>query len=428
MIAGTDLRGVLRRRVPRSVPGLPDHARRPGRGLVRHHARRHRRPAGATTPTPTSTTPAAGTATSGGCRWLTMIVATGIGWGLVTNTPASWLTWQGYLLEPLGLGGKEGDWAFANLGVLFALVAGFLVQLVRRRRCAVRQVRRRWPDGTVLALIDLQRIFAEPGLAAGPRRTSSGWSKPTQELVELFSPQVSSPGSWRRSSRPVPGCRTTRSSRSPCSHRTPTTTNWWTSSRALRHSTSRRSASGAPSSPRRSGRGGQLVLGGVTTDCCVITTALAAVDAGVHVQVVEDACAGSTRTRPSEGDRHHAAVLADAGDRQRRPVPRADRAAPMLRDRLKHERIAAILAREIRSGVGTARCPAARGGRAGASGSRSAGTRSGLGARRTDRGRVDHHPDRQGVVRVVRRAAAGRPARLDPRAGRTGRRDPDADA
>jgi hypothetical protein len=68
----------------------------------------------------------------GDVNWLpvaTMLVATGIGWGLVTNTFASWLTWQGYLLEPLGLGGKQGAWAFANLGVLVALVVGFLVQL-----------------------------------------------------------------------------------------------------------------------------------------------------------------------------------------------------------------------------------------------------------------------------------------------------------
>ena len=57
---------------------------------------------------------------------LTIILAgTVIGWGLVTNTAASWLGWQGYLLGPLGLGGKAGAWAFANLGVLFALVIGF---------------------------------------------------------------------------------------------------------------------------------------------------------------------------------------------------------------------------------------------------------------------------------------------------------------
>jgi hypothetical protein len=60
---------------------------------------------------------------------LILCVATAIGWGLVTNTFADWLTWQGYLLQPLGLGGKAGDWAFANLGVLAALGLGFVAQL-----------------------------------------------------------------------------------------------------------------------------------------------------------------------------------------------------------------------------------------------------------------------------------------------------------
>jgi purine-cytosine permease-like protein len=66
----------------------------------------------------------------GDIRWLpvlTVVVATGIGWGLVTNGAASWLTWQGYLLSPFGLGGKTGAWAFANLGVLIALALGFVV-------------------------------------------------------------------------------------------------------------------------------------------------------------------------------------------------------------------------------------------------------------------------------------------------------------
>jgi len=35
-----------------------------------------------------------------------------------------------------------------------------------------------------------------------------------------------------------------------------------------------------------------MLLVGVSTDCCVISTALAAADAGVRVRVVEDACAG----------------------------------------------------------------------------------------------------------------------------------------
>jgi purine-cytosine permease-like protein len=58
-----------------------------------------------------------------------LVVSTAIGWGLVTNSQASWLTWQGYLLSPLGLGGKSGAWAFANLGVLVALAIGFVVTL-----------------------------------------------------------------------------------------------------------------------------------------------------------------------------------------------------------------------------------------------------------------------------------------------------------
>lgn len=56
---------------------------------------------------------------------LLTVVATALGWGLVTNTAAGWLNWQGYLLGPLGLGGKSGTWAAANLGVLAALALGF---------------------------------------------------------------------------------------------------------------------------------------------------------------------------------------------------------------------------------------------------------------------------------------------------------------
>jgi purine-cytosine permease-like protein len=60
----------------------------------------------------------------------TTIITSVIGWGLVTNTGASWLTWQGYLLGPLHLGGKSGDWAYANLGVFAALVLSFLATVV----------------------------------------------------------------------------------------------------------------------------------------------------------------------------------------------------------------------------------------------------------------------------------------------------------
>jgi nicotinamidase-related amidase len=41
------------------------------------------------------------------------------------------------------------------------------------------------------------------------------------------------------------------------------------------------------------GDGDELVLCGVATDCCVLATAVAAVDAGAQVRVVADACAGA---------------------------------------------------------------------------------------------------------------------------------------
>jgi len=66
---------------------------------------------------------------------LTLVVAgAAIGWGLVTNSSAGWLDWQGYLLEPLGLGGKEGAWAFAGLGVLAALLIGLIGTLLGSAR------------------------------------------------------------------------------------------------------------------------------------------------------------------------------------------------------------------------------------------------------------------------------------------------------
>jgi nicotinamidase-related amidase len=39
----------------------------------------------------------------------------------------------------------------------------------------------------------------------------------------------------------------------------------------------------------------EILLAGVTTDCCVLSTALPACDAGIHVTVVADACAGVTQ-------------------------------------------------------------------------------------------------------------------------------------
>lgn len=70
----------------------------------------------------------------------TMVLASALGWGLVVNNfaeEAAWNNWQGYLLGPLG--GKQGDWAGANLGVLLALVLSFAVTLIARRGTIRRQ-------------------------------------------------------------------------------------------------------------------------------------------------------------------------------------------------------------------------------------------------------------------------------------------------
>ena len=78
----------------------------------------------------------------GAIRWvpaILLVAGTALGWGLVTNGYASWLSWQGYLLGPFGLGGKTGTWAFANLGVIVALVIAFAGWLILGRAGIRRQ-------------------------------------------------------------------------------------------------------------------------------------------------------------------------------------------------------------------------------------------------------------------------------------------------
>jgi NCS1 family nucleobase:cation symporter-1 len=60
-----------------------------------------------------------------------MVVGTIIGWGFVTNGMASWLSWQGYFLGVIG--GKSGPWAYANVGVILALIIGFLGHILLSR-------------------------------------------------------------------------------------------------------------------------------------------------------------------------------------------------------------------------------------------------------------------------------------------------------
>jgi hypothetical protein len=57
-----------------------------------------------------------------------VVIGTIIGWGFVTNTFASWLNWQGYFLGVLG--GKDGAWAYANVGVMLAMLVGVIGRLI----------------------------------------------------------------------------------------------------------------------------------------------------------------------------------------------------------------------------------------------------------------------------------------------------------
>jgi nucleobase:cation symporter-1, NCS1 family len=72
-----------------------------------------------------------------------VVIGTALGWGLVTNSFAGWLHWQGYLLGPLGLGGRDGAWAYAGLGILLALLIGLVGTLVGSAGQVRRQESRR---------------------------------------------------------------------------------------------------------------------------------------------------------------------------------------------------------------------------------------------------------------------------------------------
>jgi nicotinamidase-related amidase len=146
-----------------------------------------------------------------------------------------------------------------------------------------------------LAVIDMQDVFADPaspwftprfGEVVGPVRELVAAFRPRVTFTRFVAPAEPS-GAWRRyyeqwafalrppddpiyrlagefAAEPGPGIEATTFSK------------WGPDLAAL------------------VGDGGRLVLAGVSTDCCVLSTAVAAADAGVAVQVVADACAGVT--------------------------------------------------------------------------------------------------------------------------------------
>jgi len=142
-----------------------------------------------------------------------------------------------------------------------------------------------------LVVIDLQRVFADP---------ASGWFvprfdellDPIEALVAAYQPAVTftrfvAPdepiGAWRDYYRAWPFAR-----------QPPDAPLYALVDRFAGRPSLARPTFGKWGAELAARAGAELVVAGVSTDCCVISTVLAAADAGVRVRVVTDACAGAT--------------------------------------------------------------------------------------------------------------------------------------
>ena len=142
-----------------------------------------------------------------------------------------------------------------------------------------------------LVVIDLQRVFADPG---------SAWATPgfagaltaCQRLVDRFSPRVvftrfvapaTPEGAWVDYYRQW-----------PFALQPPGSSLWELELDAGGHPVVDAPTFGkwGPALAAATGDASRIVLCGVSTECCVLSTALAAADAGVRVEVVAGACAG----------------------------------------------------------------------------------------------------------------------------------------
>ncbi|MFM9700427.1 cysteine hydrolase family protein [Streptomyces europaeiscabiei] len=148
------------------------------------------------------------------------------------------------------------------------------------------------PD--LLAVIDMQRVFAEPGspwaaprfaeAAAGVRRLLPAFAG--RSVFTRFVAPERPEGAWRA-----------YYAQAPFALQPPDARLWQLvdelSGEARDVVDAPTFGKWGPELSARLGTGGRLVLAGVSTDCCVLSTALAAADAGVEVLVVADACAGA---------------------------------------------------------------------------------------------------------------------------------------
>ncbi|MFE2217227.1 cysteine hydrolase family protein [Streptomyces canus] len=145
----------------------------------------------------------------------------------------------------------------------------------------------------LLAVIDMQRVFAEPGspwatprfaeAAAGVRRLLPAFAERVT-FTRFVAPDRPA-GAWRE-----------YYARWPFALQPPDAPLWRLTDefadRAPHIMDATTFGKWTPELATRVGPEGRLVLTGVSTDCCVLSTALAAADAGVETLVVSDACAG----------------------------------------------------------------------------------------------------------------------------------------
>jgi nicotinamidase-related amidase len=144
-----------------------------------------------------------------------------------------------------------------------------------------------------LAVIDMQRVFGEPGSAwLAPRFGEI--VQPIRDLVAAFQPDVvftrfiapaTPAGAWRRYYEVWPFAL-----QPPEARIYELVDEFAASAGPTVYATT--FGKWVPELARRVGPANELVLAGVSTDCCVLSTAVAAADAGVAVRVVAEACAG----------------------------------------------------------------------------------------------------------------------------------------
>ncbi|MBL1084514.1 isochorismatase family protein [Streptomyces actinomycinicus] len=144
-----------------------------------------------------------------------------------------------------------------------------------------------------LAVIDMQRVFADPlSPWATPRYADAAAG--VQSLLPAFAGRVTftrflapgrPAGAWRAYYDAWPFAR-----RAPDDELWELTDGFADLAEHVLDTTT--FGKWTPELAARVGPDGRLVLAGVSTDCCVLSTALAAADAGAEVLVVADACAG----------------------------------------------------------------------------------------------------------------------------------------